>query len=112
MGVICIIKNALKTLMVDPDGGSCINFHCIEFKVTSGTVINLKKVKSKTFYLEFLEYILKPPKALNKWRVEYGLSEGIFYEYTEHAKYNQRTEITLDLNVPIPIKYIQEVSQS
>ena len=80
MGVICIIKNALKKLMVDPDEKPSINFQSLEFKVTSGRVINLKNVKSKTFYLEFLEYILEPPKALNKSRVEYDLSEDLFYE--------------------------------
>ena len=66
--------------MVDPDEKPCINFQSLEFKVTSGRVINLRKVRSKTFYLEFLEYILEPPKALNKWCVEYDLSKDIFYE--------------------------------
>ena len=81
-----MIKNALKKLIVDPDEESCINFQSKEFKLTSGRVINLKKVKSKTFYLEFLEYILEPPKTLNKWRVEYGLSENIFYECLRNTR--------------------------
>ena len=86
MGVICMIKNALKKLIVDPDEEPCINFQSKEFKLASGRVINLEKVKSKTFYLEFLEYILEPPKALNKWRVEYGLSEDIFYECLRNTR--------------------------
>ena len=66
--------------MVDPDGKPCIHYQSIEFKVTSSRIINLKTVKRERFYLESLEYILEPPEALNKWRVEYGLSEDIFYE--------------------------------
>ena len=55
-------KNALKKLMVDPDEKPCITFQSLEFKVSSGRVINLKKVKSKSFHLEFLEYILEPQR--------------------------------------------------
>ena len=45
MGVICMIINALKKLIVDPDEEPCINFQSKEFKLASGRVINARKGK-------------------------------------------------------------------
>ena len=47
--------------------------------MNSGRLVDLKKAKSRDLYTEFLQDNLEPPAAINKWRVEQGFDEDLFY---------------------------------
>ena len=52
----------------------------------SGKTINLSKCKSKTFYLEFINFRLEPPTFLFRWSEKYSLDESSFYNSLHLAK--------------------------
>ena len=86
MGIISAVKLFLKAINVDMSIKPKNNVNDYEQKVSSGKIINLNKCKSKTFYLEFVNFALEPSSSLQKWSENYHLDESVFYNSLPLAK--------------------------
>ena len=73
------VKHAANFMNVNLSTKRLINFQSYQYKMNSGRLVDLKKAKSRDFYTEFLQDNLEPPAAINKWRVEQGFDEDLFY---------------------------------
>ena len=79
LGVLNAVKQASGRLWVDLSIKPNVDFESKVFKVSTGKYILLDKSKSRDFYDEFIDLILEPPAALQKWVRNYSLNEDIFY---------------------------------
>ena len=86
MGVISAIKKYLNVIDIELSVQPAITFQNYDIKVLSGKTINLSKCKSKTFYLEFVNFKLEPPSSLFKWSEKHSLDESLFYNSLPLAK--------------------------
>ena len=85
-GILSAIKHAATYLNVDLSIKPTLNIQSTNFRLNSGKIIDINKAKSKNFYNEYIEFNLEPASALRKWRIEYSLDEGIFYQSLPLAK--------------------------
>ena len=69
-----------------------VDFESKAFKVSTGKYILLDKSNSKYFYDAFIDLILEPPAALQKWFRNYSLNEDIFYNSLLLAKMYKRKQ--------------------
>ena len=79
LGVLNAVKQASGRLWVDLSIKPNVDFESKVFKVSTGKYILLDKSKSRDFYDKFIDFILEPPAALQKWVRNYSLNEDIFY---------------------------------
>ena len=80
LGILSAVKHAIKFINVDILTKPDLDIQSREFKLNSGRLLNIKKAKSKDFYIEFIEDNLEAPTALLKWNINLNFDEDIFYK--------------------------------
>ena len=79
LGILSAIEYAANFMNVNLSTKPLINFQSHQYKLNTVRLVDLKRAKSRNFYSGFLQDDLEPPASINKWRIEHGFDEDLFY---------------------------------